>query len=93
MEVMEDRSGLLPIAPARDSGGARRRAKLLSAKLMPLLLARPSAGAALELYSRKCEPNTSSIMCSLASIPHSITTSSLLRCMPSGCLRTAAAVE
>lgn len=53
---------------------------------MPLLLVRLSGGAVPAPYSRRCEPNTSSIMCSLASMPQSITTSSLLRCIPSVCL-------
>jgi hypothetical protein len=60
---------------------------LLTAMPRPLVvldLAREGSPAA--LYSRRWLPKTSSIMCSLASMPHSITTSSLLRAMPSGCL-------
>jgi hypothetical protein len=61
---------------------------LLTAMPRPLVvldLARDGSPAA--LYSRWWLPKTSSIMCSLASMPHSITTSSLLRAMPSGCLQ------
>jgi hypothetical protein len=65
---------------------------LLTAMPRPLVvldLAREGSPAA--LYSRRWLPKTSSIMCSLASMPHSITTSSLLRAMPSGCLRNQSA--
>lgn len=85
----DERMGLpltLPPAP-RASGGASRRTRLLTAKPKPLVLPLLSIGRLPALYSRKWLPNTSSIMCSLASMPQSITTSSLLRAMPSGCLR------
>lgn len=72
--------------PARANGGASRRTMLLTARPSPPVLVRLRGASPAALYSRRWLPNTSSSMCSLASIPHSATTSSLLRAMPSGCL-------